>query len=427
MKSEDKDKVTETFLELNEMEKYLECSGEDNIYHHKICLIKFYANGKSVSVKQVSNGSSKRAEPDVAALEKIYSLVEQLVIVENEIYCTGTAYQSYISTYAELNVESSGYSKQYLIKLVKSKLKDVKVIVYKNRSYMCRNDMDYDEAVKKINDIDERNPAIKLKNIAMELRHIIKSMDINKLPKTQLTEEHIKKGECSIPQELSLFMQYLLYGTKQSCSDSEKNRITTICHSIIFCMSSGHIKPSTQLQLAMVMKSSTNCKRLLEVLNKLGFSCSYNIAEELETELAYTLASNNSVVPYGIIGNNSGLCTSAAFDNYDRFIDTATGKNTLHDTVGIIYQNKITTLTKDTTQIDTPSEQLTNIRRRRKYYSPFNDNIRPYTRTFKKLPTIEEEKDELLPENLYKSIEMDNLWMMYHAFEITGKIIFNTT
>lgn len=27
-----------------------------------------------------------------------------------------------------------------------------------------------------------------------------------------------------------------------------------------------------------------------------------------------------------------------AFDNYDRFVETITGKDTLHDTVGIIYQ-----------------------------------------------------------------------------------------
>lgn len=27
------------------------------------------------------------------------------------------------------------------------------------------------------------------------------------------------------------------------------------------------------------------------------------------------------------------------WDNYDRFVETSSGKNTLHDTVGIIYQN----------------------------------------------------------------------------------------
>jgi len=31
--------------------------------------------------------------------------------------------------------------------------------------------------------------------------------------------------------------------------------------------------------------------------------------------------------------------TGVAFDNFDRFVETSSGKDTLHDTVGIIYQN----------------------------------------------------------------------------------------
>ncbi|GFV05785.1 hypothetical protein TNCV_5035241 [Trichonephila clavipes] len=33
------------------------------------------------------------------------------------------------------------------------------------------------------------------------------------------------------------------------------------------------------------------------------------------------------------------LINGVAFDNFDRYVDTLTGKDTLHDTVGIIYQN----------------------------------------------------------------------------------------
>lgn len=42
------------------------------------------------------------------------------------------------------------------------------------------------------------------------------------------------------------------------------------------------------------------------------------------------------------------LCTGVAFDNFDRYVDTHTGKNTLHDTVGIIYQNIDNTLNSET-------------------------------------------------------------------------------
>lgn len=45
----------------------------------------------------------------------------------------------------------------------------------------------------------------------------------------------------------------------------------------------------------------------------------------------------NSVVPPGI-HDIDGHHTHVAFDNFDRFVDTCGGKDTLHDTVGIIYQ-----------------------------------------------------------------------------------------
>ncbi|CAF4820665.1 unnamed protein product [Pieris macdunnoughi] len=53
------------------------------------------------------------------------------------------------------------------------------------------------------------------------------------------------------------------------------------------------------------------------------------------TELTYATQKDESLVPSGIRKVN-GLSTHVAFDNFDRFVDTATGKDTLHDTVGII-------------------------------------------------------------------------------------------
>ena len=35
---------------------------------------------------------------------------------------------------------------------------------------------------------------------------------------------------------------------------------------------------------------------------------------------------------------DANACTGLAFENYDRFVKTLTGEDTLHDTVGIAYQ-----------------------------------------------------------------------------------------
>ncbi|KAG8289857.1 hypothetical protein J6590_095773 [Homalodisca vitripennis] len=53
-----------------------------------------------------------------------------------------------------------------------------------------------------------------------------------------------------------------------------------------------------------------------------------NILETKETEKEIDAEAEPSLEERGM-----------AFDNYDRFVDTKPGKDTLHDTVGIMYQN----------------------------------------------------------------------------------------
>ncbi|KMQ91148.1 hypothetical protein RF55_9017 [Lasius niger] len=89
--------------------------------------------------------------------------------------------------------------------------------------------------------------------------------------------------------------------------------------------------------LGLAMKSLTSSRKVLTILNKYGHSVGYTVAEELETEMTYTAYENNKLIPPGIRPIKE-LSTHVAFDNYDRFDETFSGKDTLHDTVGIIYQ-----------------------------------------------------------------------------------------
>lgn len=70
---------------------------------------------------------------------------------------------------------------------------------------------------------------------------------------------------------------------------------------------------------------------MVEILNKLGHSISYSQVEELETELAYDCAANTEILPYNLIPLNPNLRTHVAFDNFDLYVETNSGKNTLHD------------------------------------------------------------------------------------------------
>ena len=76
------------------------------------------------------------------------------------------------------------------------------------------------------------------------------------------------------------------------------------------------------------------------------------------------------------------LCTGLAFDNFDRFVETSTGKDTLHDTVCIVYQLQ---REENANEVDqeyenqTAMEQVINkpFKRRRAFVS-YGLDIEPY-------------------------------------------------
>lgn len=160
---------------------------------------------------------------------------------------------------------------------------------------------------------------------------------------------------------------------------------------------------------------------MINILNRLGYCVCYTITEELETELAYGCSAHEGILPYGLMKNNAQLRTHVAFDNFDRFIGTSTGKDTLHDTVGIVYQNDLgIDYTAPSNVLDencngiNPTEK---VQRRRKYYSPFDNSIEPYALSNRRIISIIG-KETRTPNKLKESVDLDNLWMMSYALNM---------
>ncbi|GFY11634.1 hypothetical protein TNCV_4231031 [Trichonephila clavipes] len=106
----------------------------------------------------------------------------------------------------------------------------------------------------------------------------------------------------------------------------------------IYCVSNNTVKSSKHITLGMTVKNLTSSRKMINILNRLGHCCNYNTLEELETEATISSVNRSQICLPDIIQSPS-LSTGVAFDNFDRYVDTLTGKDTLHDTVGIIYQN----------------------------------------------------------------------------------------
>ena len=144
-----------------------------------------------------------------------------------------------------------------------------------------------------------------------------------------------------IPYLLQSFFTTLLTGQKntEDIPDSVKRRIDSLSQDAIFCTSRGKVKPSKHLCVGLSIKSPTGSRKVVEILIHMGHSISYHTAESMETEVASDITEKGRLLP-DILLNQIGLATGLAWNNYDELTETLSGKNTLHDTVGICYQNK---------------------------------------------------------------------------------------
>ena len=88
----------------------------------------------------------------------------------------------------------------------------------------------------------------------------------------------------------------------------------------------------------MAIKSLTSSRKVVDLFNRLGHCASYSTIELLETELTFEATKEKILIPNGV-SSNPASNIDVAFDNFDKFGETVSGKDTLHDTVGKAYEN----------------------------------------------------------------------------------------
>ena len=184
------------------------------------------------------------------------------------------------------------------------------------------------------------------------------------------------------------------------------------------------------------------------MLNRYGHCISYHPAEEIETEMTFGTREANQVTPHRMI-RNPQYGTGVAWDNFDRFVETESGKDILHDTVGIVYQLANLTLSENVDfQIDEHSESeyygtssthsrtqstepstnniisiemhsTADTKKRRRTYEPTCLEIEPYrkkpklyTSEFHPIKSAEKERYETACTSRAKTWKQDVLWMI---------------
>lgn len=248
-------------------------------------------------------------------------------------------------------------------------------------------------------------------------------MKKSKLP-DNLNSQKLIQGECSVPSNLSDFVASVIgsYFRKRQQSESFKRHVNSVSQDLIYMTHNGNLKTPKHICLGMTLKSLTSSRKVVDIMNRYGHCISYNAIEELETEATYTSTSRAGLCPE-IINRTDNLSVGIAYDNFDRFVDTKTGKDTLHDTVGIIYQNIDPTLENVEEIEDADDLRVIHSKRRRRRSFVAIDPELPFFPKKSKMssgfqPEVSEREEEniVIHEDLYNRI--DTVWMLSHAVHL---------
>ena len=156
-----------------------------------------------------------------------------------------------------------------------------------------------------------------------------------------LSASVLNKGQGQSPPHLIHFFRIPYTGSEEQATDKMERLISSVADDAVYATTRGQIKPGKHLTLGVALNSMTGSRKIVDILSRFGQCIGYHTVEAIETDLATDPSLRDYVSPDGI-QRMPGLCTALAWDNYDEFTNSLSGSGSLHDTIGICYQNKST-------------------------------------------------------------------------------------
>ncbi|KAG8276689.1 hypothetical protein J6590_059026 [Homalodisca vitripennis] len=144
---------------------------------------------------------------------------------------------------------------------------------------------------------------------------------------------------------------YVIQSTTTAESNTFTDKLSNVAGNIGTTSSSMPNLPTQCSELQPSSPQPSTSTSTLPESSNLSFTIEPAIIRDLEEKVAltvndknflsddtYTSVKKSSLCPE-TIKKSPHLCTGVAYDNFDRFVETKSGKDTLHDTVGFVYQN----------------------------------------------------------------------------------------
>lgn len=432
LSEETKHEIRQLLSENAQIENYqTENQSSDTIFYHSACF-------REAKIAQMPNKDefNQQKSHSSQVFKAIKGRILEEILIENNIRSFAEVYEEYSNLFEEdLPADQvSGHgmvTPQTLLKKLLTEIPNLSKTVSRNRTFIHPIGMPSEDIQLKTHFTDSLSTQIK--TVAYEIRKKVIGREYAKMPKRNLSLNDVLKGECDCPPELHLLIECLVKGVRRKTNERKDAKISKICDDLIFTTTNGRVMPASSISLGLVTKSITSSRKMVDILNRMGHCCSYSSVEEIETELAYRFASEKRLLPYGLKDQQPQLYTHVAFDNFDRYVETSTGKDTLHDTVGIVYQNE-----SPYTEICTPTSDLTGnlnnvsnidisetgLRRRRKYCSNFDDSIQPFIPSHSQTTKLTG-NDPKKPSNWTTAFDLDRVWMFNYKFGIPNTTRWN--
>lgn len=385
------------------------------IPYHRVCKTEYLNKSRQ---KKVNTDWHLRREKHERARENLFIFIQEEIIEKMHIF----QYSFLLNLFRQYLLEEYGY--ENLPKCFDTSNLQSEILEYFKGSVIIINNRGRKHVVSasaSLENIDMThvNEESTINSSALFLRSIVLRVEKNPISEN-VTAPKLIKGECEIPYALLRFYCILLTGGDVDKIKDPKMLVLARSYAsdVIYAIHRGTVKTSKHITLGITVKSLTSSEKLVRLLHSYGHCISYSKVLELETEATYAISKTNKVCPAGMILKPS-LNSGFAFDNFDRYVETCDGKETMHDTVGISFQDHAPQAYISSEESNDGIESNQRHRKRfRRHYEADTLIIPPLTKTPRYEGTLRLPMNDNVPTNLEEAKTLDRVWMISHAMNI---------
>lgn len=427
--------IQEAARKLGDEELLGKISGVDLIakaakYHHS-CKSAYVLKAKRISTNTCSKDSSATGgvKETGTAIKNLRAYVENSIIVDKRAELLTSVYERYLDF---CSLEDENPMQRFSLMRHLTNVFGVRIKVHvpegKKLGNIIYNAEIAEDAVRLAYDYSDSDERV-ITKAALLLRNQLLKAPKKELPMNP-TLSDLRTGNVSPPELVTNFIRILYSGSTNLCGKRIERRVQSTSQDMLFVVNRGKAMPAKHVTLGMAIKSVTGSKKLVTVLNRFGYCLNYSALEELETATAEAILARDVACPEEtVVGEPMGL----AFDNFDEMTHTLSGANTLHDTMGILYQNVsgseaqkvsppgrdvMSHKTKENDTVQMPSIQAINKPSKRRTLNVPESPLTPF-RGIPKVTVFDYKHRNVfnLTDVGEKARKLDTIWLMNHALQ----------